>query len=433
MSSPSDTPTTPPRSKRRWWRFSLRTLLIFVTLFCVSVGWFLLRLHRAERQRIAVANLKEAHFGVHYDWELNYDVTGNQAPELAGPGWLRNWLGNDFFDDVVDVSSPLDRPERNAIRDDEFQWVFSLPKLRFLNIHDLSITDASITKLHELKDLENLFVSDPRMDDSWMQGIGTCTHLKKLVLIESSRVTEPGFANLAPLVDLEQLLLPDGGDAALRAIANLKRLRILLLTSKKVTDSGAKALASLPLLETLILNRTSIGDEGVKSLAKLKRLEDLRLTGTAIGDDGIRNFDSQTQIKDLEISFTKVGDSSMRFIRNWESLQSLRASNTNIGDEGLKSIAGLKELRYLNLASTKVSDKGLKFIVGLKNLRDLNLASTKISDEGLKLIAQLSNLEDVDIGGTAVTRTGANWLHKALPKTAIMCDDSYIEPEKESQ
>jgi hypothetical protein len=99
----------------------------------------------------------------------------------------------------------------------------------------------------------------------------------------------------------------------------------------------------------------------------------------------------------------------------------------------LKHEYRLKELRYLNLASTKVSDKGLKFIVGLKNLRDLNLASTKISDEGLKLIAQLSNLEDVDIGGTAVTRTGANWLHKALPKTAIMCDDSYIEPEKESQ
>jgi hypothetical protein len=53
------TPTQPTSSKspRRWFQYSLRTLLIFVTLFAVACSWFAVKLGQARRQREAVEAL----------------------------------------------------------------------------------------------------------------------------------------------------------------------------------------------------------------------------------------------------------------------------------------------------------------------------------------------------------------------------------------
>ena len=86
----------PPKRKRRWYQFSLRTLLIF-TLICVIGA------HRsgasdfAEKEgREAVAAIVKVGGDVKYDYEL---VQG----EATGPAWLRRLFGDDFFSDVIEV------------------------------------------------------------------------------------------------------------------------------------------------------------------------------------------------------------------------------------------------------------------------------------------------------------------------------------------
>ena len=46
QATPSD--AVPRKPRRRWLRFSLRTLLILVTLLSIGLGWFV---HRGERRR----------------------------------------------------------------------------------------------------------------------------------------------------------------------------------------------------------------------------------------------------------------------------------------------------------------------------------------------------------------------------------------------
>src|SRR5689334_19696866 len=99
---------TPATTRRRWLRYSLRTLFVLVTLLCVWLG---LWANRAERQKRAVAWFK-AHGGeVHYDYEFTmhpaktdeytkvdgaqlifeYDENGDRiAPPLPGPSCLHD-------------------------------------------------------------------------------------------------------------------------------------------------------------------------------------------------------------------------------------------------------------------------------------------------------------------------------------------------------
>jgi len=43
-----------PKFKRHWLQFSLRTLLVFMLLLSLPLGWFAMKMQRASRQREAV-------------------------------------------------------------------------------------------------------------------------------------------------------------------------------------------------------------------------------------------------------------------------------------------------------------------------------------------------------------------------------------------
>jgi len=47
--------STPPKRKRRWYQFSLRTLLIEIVVLAVGFGWLGRNVERKRQQRDAVA------------------------------------------------------------------------------------------------------------------------------------------------------------------------------------------------------------------------------------------------------------------------------------------------------------------------------------------------------------------------------------------
>ena len=88
----------PAKSKRRWFQFRLRTLLVFVTLFAFASGWLAVKMKQARRQAI-----REACRRVWYDYEWHARRTGS-TPQPPGPPWMWKLLGDDFFAKVVGAS-----------------------------------------------------------------------------------------------------------------------------------------------------------------------------------------------------------------------------------------------------------------------------------------------------------------------------------------
>ncbi len=91
------TDTAPIKPKRRWLRFSLRSLLLLVLVLCVVLGW---QVGWARKQRAAVAWIRQQPDGsVAYDYERLQFPSPN--PQPSAPNWLVELLGIDYFATVT--------------------------------------------------------------------------------------------------------------------------------------------------------------------------------------------------------------------------------------------------------------------------------------------------------------------------------------------
>jgi hypothetical protein len=171
------TPDQPsnPKSKSRWYQYSLRTLMIVVTLFAVACSWFAVKLQQASSRREAVEAIRKAGGSIFYDYQIDKSEKVIPGAEPFAPICLRNLLGDDFFYDVVyaEVSS-----------DTALAQLKAFPQLKWLQAIQSGITDNG------------------------MQHLETLTQLKRLSL-EYTQVTATGLEHLNVLPRLDRLDLRD--------------------------------------------------------------------------------------------------------------------------------------------------------------------------------------------------------------------------------
>jgi Leucine-rich repeat (LRR) protein len=158
-----------PKPKRRWLRFSLRTFLIVLTVFCVCFGWYL---YRVERQREAVKWVRANGGWVRYEYEFDKDfVDGSQR---SVPKWMLDMLGDDYFYTVCLVE--CSNTELNDLTP-----LAPLKNLKFLYLHQTQVND--LTPLAGLSNLEILFLWDTQVND--LTPLAGLTNLDKLRLYET--------------------------------------------------------------------------------------------------------------------------------------------------------------------------------------------------------------------------------------------------------
>src|SRR5205814_10321828 len=88
------------RGWRSWFRFSLASLFICLTIGCLGLGFIA---NRAHRQRRAVEQIRQYGAEVVYDYEL-------ANSELPGPVLLLDRLGIDFLARVGSVEEGYEDP-----------------------------------------------------------------------------------------------------------------------------------------------------------------------------------------------------------------------------------------------------------------------------------------------------------------------------------
>src|SRR5262249_58443110 len=161
---------------RKRFVLSLRSAMLLVLLSGLWMGW---RVNRANDQRRAVAAIRRAGGGVSYDYQFSVSRGyRNRNARPWAPAWLRNRLGDEFFQEVTSVQF-LNRP----------------------------LTDHDLAPLARLDCLEELAISGAPITDAGLKYIANLKELRTLHLWETAVITEAGIAHLRSLTKLTTMCI----------------------------------------------------------------------------------------------------------------------------------------------------------------------------------------------------------------------------------
>jgi hypothetical protein len=259
-------------------RFSLRTLLIGITLLGIGLGF---EVSAARKQASAVAEIKKLGGWVLYDFEFDPQVPGTSR-KPNGRSWVPQWVlahtGLDLFHTVVAVNmvynlSPRGGRQDNSHVTDEVKGIFEgVPRLRQILLKNSQATDDCLSAIGRLPRLERLYCWDARqVTDAGVAHIRKLPNLK-YVHLSQSQITDESLRIFGDMLQMEGLSLQQNAftDRGLAHLTKLNHLKDLWIDMgpTDITDEGLAYLEKLQALEVLAINDTHATLEGVD---KLKR------------------------------------------------------------------------------------------------------------------------------------------------------------------
>jgi len=284
---------TETKLKRRWFRFSLRTILVVITFLCI---WLAVKFSAARRQHEAVKAILEVGGNVLYDYQRDtdgkflHDTNGRiiEEPDPPGPTWIRKLFGDDFIVNVVEVGIPDSTDEKLIALSPHLK---QLPKLRRLFVgHSNKLTDSGVKSLENLTQINELYLgADPNLTGKSLFFLRQLRHLRTLEIFDS-QIDNQSLSNLDGLDELERLEISSTrvADDGLPHLANLKKLKYLGLCGDAITDVGLKELQRHAGLIQLDLGETKVTDDGVPSLMSFANMLRLSLQQTNVTPEGFR-------------------------------------------------------------------------------------------------------------------------------------------------
>ena len=328
--------------KRRWYQFSLRTLIVVIVLLSVLFGTLSAWLQRGRRQTQAVATIRKYKGNITYDYMSHHNADGSVSyghkVDSPVPVWLIRWLGVDFFHEVVSIDA--DSGSQHAVWDAIGQF----PEVTRLSVSGSSLQGpVDVTSLSKLRRLRSL-------------------------LISGDTIRGEDLRCLQDAVDLESLWIQDStfNDQGLQYLAALPKLTTLSFRYTRVGDDGLAFLADYPSLKYVDLSHTQVTDRAMDHLAAIPQLTSLALEGTKVTDAGAVRLSQAKTLRSLRLQYTQVTDTGLASLANLDRLEDLYLQGTNVTGEG---VTWPDSLFLLDLRHSRLTEKGLSGIVETRNLR----------------------------------------------------------------
>jgi hypothetical protein len=215
-----------------------------------------------------------------------------------------------------------------------------------------------------------------------------------------------GLSNLVYLGCQDQLC----DDAAMRHIAALPKLRMLMGQGTVATDEGFEsfsrsqtveyfwgrecpnlngrgfvALSRMPALKGLAVSCKFVDDAALASLPEFPALRELMPMD--VGDDGFRHIGRSRQLESLILMYCRdTTDVATSHIVRMPALKKYHAGYTLITDASLEMLSQIKSLEEISFEGCKfISDAGIPFLTTLPGLREVSIGGCpKVTRSGVK-------------------------------------------------
>ena len=214
----------PAKPKRRWYQFSLRTLLLVMLVLGCGLGY---ERHKAVKYKAAIDAIKALRGEIRFD--------SNHPVRTA---WMKLLLSDDSFGNVNHVYL-----SGAHITDARLIHLRALTQLESLTLDNTNVTDSGLAHLRRMTQLQTLLLCDRHVTDAGLLHLQELTRLQSLSL-DRTQATDAGFIHLQGLTQLQWLSLDytQVTDAGLVHFQGLKELRTLRLEGTQVTDTGRREL-----------------------------------------------------------------------------------------------------------------------------------------------------------------------------------------------
>ena len=267
---------TEAKPKHNWFRFSLRTLLLLITVFAVWLGF---TVSAARRQREAVSAIFSAGGRVSYDFgkfprrgKMD-EINPRPRPTIA-PDWLRERLGDDFCSNVVSVGFDQKNVQASTLR--QLSQCSELATLQ-INRMPAPFEASHLEALTELTGLRELCLNGQGIDG---EAVGMLVNLKQLRILR-----------ILAFID----------DVGMEQLGKLKSVQYLTLTGNSVTDDGFSHLQHLTNLDTLELQSFFITQRSLLSLKGLTKLRVLDMLNCRDRGGAIEGLKQLKQLSELQL------------------------------------------------------------------------------------------------------------------------------------
>jgi hypothetical protein len=299
--------------------------------------------------------------------------------------------------------------------------------LRFFNTGKL-VTDAGLPLLHDFPvfkqwrggdvsldlmtfeaESNHLMIDGPFTD----QGLAALRGLDGVFGLaffwHAHSFTGKGLAALADLANLGFLGCQGDrcDDEAMRQIARLPKLRMLMGQGTVATDDGFAALSASPTIEYIWGRECpNLTGRGFVSLSAMPSLRGLAVSCKVVGDEALASlprFPALTALMPMD-----VADEGFRYVGQCEKLEHLWCMYCrDTGDIATGHIDGLR-LRTYYAGKTLITDRSLQILSRMRSLEKLEFWEVAaITDAGMAALAALPNLKEITVEGSPnVTRQG---------------------------
>ena len=213
-----------------------------------------------------------------------------------------------------------------------------------------------------------------------------------------------GLSNLVYLGCQDELC----NDDAMRHIAALPKLRMLMGQGAVATDEGFRLFAQSQTIEYFWGRECpNLKGPGFVALSRMPALRGLAASCKFVDDVALASLPGFPALK--ELAPMDVGDDGFRHIGRCEQLESLILMYCrDTTDVATSHITAMPKLRKYHAGYTLITDASLEMLSRIQSLEEISFEGcTFITDAGVPFLTTLPRLREISIGGCPkVTRLG---------------------------